>query len=440
MQSVWHNDVKKPPFNTLSGNYQTDVLIIGGGMAGILCVHKLKESGIDCVIAEQRTICGGVTGNTTAKITAQHGTVYHTMIKRFGTDTARQYYRAQEAALAEYARLCQSIDCDFTRCESVVYTRNDRALVRREATALRSIGCDARFETDTPLPFAIAGAVRIPRQAQFHPLKFAYSLAQELKIFENTRVLEILPDGALTPHGRIQARRVIVATHFPFVNKYGGYFLKQYQHRSYVLALKNAQAVDGMYVDTAGNGLSFRNYKDLLLLGGGGHRTGKQGSGWEPLRRFAKEHYPQATEVGYWATQDCKTLDDIPYIGRYSKHTPSVYVATGFNKWGMTSSMVAATLLADLIQGKPNKMAGIFAPDRCMLRPQLAVNALETTVNLLTPTAPRCPHLGCALHYNPYEHSWDCACHGSRFAEDGTLLDNPATHDKTMPHNTFRQA
>ena len=196
-----------------------------------------------------------------------------------------------------------------------------------------------------------------------------------------------------------------------------------------MLALKNAEALNGMYLDGQENGLSFRNHGDLLLLGGGGHRTGKQGGGWNTLESFARRYYPQAEEVCRWATQDCMTLDGIPYIGRYSKRTPDLFVATGFNKWGMSNAMVAAMILADLVTGKENPYADLYRPDRPLLHRQLFVNAAEATVNLLTPTKPRCPHLGCALKWNRQENSWDCPCHGSRFSGDGRLLDNPATAD-----------
>ena len=184
-----------------------------------------------------------------------------------------------------------------------------------------------------------------------------------------------------------------------------------------------------MYLDEAENGLSFRHQGDSLILGGGGHRTGKQGGNWAELETFARQHYPQARITHRWATQDCMTLDGIPYIGPYSSRTENLYVATGFNKWGMTGSMAAAQILTDLIQGKENPYAPVFSPSRSILRPQLAVNALESTKNLLTFSAKRCPHLGCALKWNPQERSWDCPCHGSRFTEDGRLIDNPATGD-----------
>ncbi|MBR2482193.1 MAG: FAD-dependent oxidoreductase, partial [Oscillospiraceae bacterium] len=143
-------------------------------------------------------------------------------------------------------------------------------------------------------------------------------------------------------------------------------------------------------------------------------------------------HYSDAKEVCRWAAQDCMTLDGVPYIGQYSSRTDGLYVATGFNKWGMSSSMVAAELLRDLLTGKENACADLFSPSRTMLRPQLALNTLESVRGFLRLTAPRCPHLGCALKYNREEHSWDCPCHGSRFGEDGTLLDGPATDDKQL--------
>ena len=185
-----------------------------------------------------------------------------------------------------------------------------------------------------------------------------------------------------------------------------------------------------MYVDESDKGLSFRGYRDLLLLGGGGHRTGKKGGCWQELEEFSEQHYESAEIVGKWATQDCMTLDDIPYIGRYSKSTTDLFVATGFNKWGMTNSMVAADLLVDLVTERKSPYDTVFSPSRSALRPRLATNLLESLVGLLTPTVPRCPHLGCALKYHQVEHTWDCPCHGSRFTEKGELIDNPATDDR----------
>ena len=266
-----------------------------------------------------------------------------------------------------------------------------------------------------------------------NPMKLAAQLAKGLRIYENTKALSFAGNQVQTASGTITAQKIIVATHFPMLNKHGAYFLKLYQQRSYVIALENAKQPEGMYLDCADNGLSLRSAGRYLLLGGGGHRTGKQGLNWRLLEVAAEKYYPDAKIVARWATQDCMSLDGMPYIGRYSSATPYLYVATGFQKWGMSTSMVAASILSDLIQAQENPYAALFSPQRSMMHKQLFVNGLETTANLLLPTKPRCPHLGCALHWNEVEHSWDCSCHGSRFDEKGRVLNNPATDDLKHP-------
>ena len=435
MKSIWNDDIEKVSFEPLRGDVKTDVLIIGGGMCGILCAYMLKNAGVDCVVAEADRICGGISNDTTAKLTFGHGFIYDKIINKYGVEKAYLYYKSQKEALEKLREISLNAECDFENCSSFVYSLNNRKIAEKETEALNRIGCKAEFTEKTELPFSVSGAVKIENQAKFHPLKFAYSIAKDLTVYENTKILELRPDGAVTNNGKISAKKTIVATHFPFINKHGGYFLKMYQHRSYVIGLKNAPVIKDMYVDEDKNGLSFRSYKGLLLLGGGGHRTGNKGGCWQEIERFAKKYYPDAQEVCRWATQDCMTLDSIPYIGQYSKRTPDFYVATGFNKWGMTSSMVSAMVLADLVCGKSNEYAELYFPSRSMIHFQLAVNMFESAKNLLTPTAPRCPHLGCALKYNKYEHSWDCPCHGSRFEENGKLINNPATDD--MHNNNF---
>ena len=431
MESIWNSDVKKPKFGALKGDIKTDVLIIGGGICGVLCAYMLKNAGVDCVVAEADKICAGITNGTTAKITVQHGLIYDKIISKYGIEKAWLYYKSQADALKKLKDIASQICDDFKICDSLVYSLSDRAVIEKEVEALAKIGCKAEFCKKTELPFDVAGAVKIENQGIFHPLKFAYHIAKNLKIYENTKIIELKPHEAVTDRGRIFANKIIVATHFPFINKHGGYFLKMYQRRSYVLALKNAVNIKGMYVDEAKDGLSFRTHNDLLLLGGGGHRTGGKGGNWAELEKVAEKYYPEAKEVGRWATQDCMTLDSIPYIGQYSKATPDLYAATGFNKWGMTSSMVSAIVLADMVCGRKSEYMDVYSPSRTVLHPQLAVNIFESVKGLITPTVPRCPHMGCALKYNRHEHSWDCPCHGSRFEENGKLINNPATDDKS---------
>lgn len=431
MESIWTKTTSKnEKHKELNSNIKTDVLIIGGGMCGILCAYMLQRAGVDYALVEANRICQGVTSGTTAKITLQHGLVYDKLINTYGFDKAKMYLEANQRAMEKYEELCQEIDCNFEKKDSYVYSTTNREKIEREIEALNRLGVKADFLDTLPIPLEIAGAVKVKDQAQFNPLKFANEISRDLNIYENTRVTELMPNKAITERGEISCKKIIVASHFPILNKHGGYFLKMYQHRSYGIALKNAQNVNGMYVDENEKGLSFRNYEDMLLLIGAGHRTGKKTRGWRELEEFAKEKYPNSQVVSRWATQDCMSLDSVPYIGRYSNKTEDLYVATGFNKWGMTSSMVSSMILCDLIQGKKNQHSPVFYPSRSIIHPQLCVNALESILGLITPTVPRCPHLGCALKYNKQEHSWDCSCHGSRFDENGKVLNNPANCDK----------
>lgn len=432
MQSIWQSNVKMPDFPSLNKDVKTDVLIIGGGIAGILTAYFLKENGIDCVVCEKERICGNTTQNTTAKITYQHGLIYSKIAKEFSLDTAKLYLQANKAAFDKYADLCADIDCDYEIKDNYVYSRDNRQALEEELSILKNIYYDAEFCENIPLPFQTQGAIKFKNQAQFNPLKFLSGIAKKLNIYENTFIRETGKNTAITDKAKIEAENIIVATRFPIINKHGFYYLKLYQHRSYMLALENAQNVNGMYVDESKTGMTFRNYKNYLILGGGGHRTGKDGGNWKELEAFASIHYPSADIKYMWAAQDCISLDGMPYIGRYSAKTNNLFVASGFNKWGMTGSMLSAMILSDMIAGKENEYAEIFNPSRSILRPQLALNGFEAVKNLLTVSKKRCPHLGCALKWNAAEHSYDCPCHGSRFSQSGKVLNNPANGDLKM--------
>lgn len=433
MDSIWSEDVQMPSFPQLEGNLQTDVLIIGGGLTGLLCAWKLTQAGVDFVVIEQNRIMSGVSGRTTAKLTAQHGLIYDKLIQKYGEEKARMYWQVNRNAVQALRELALSFDCDFQEQNSYLYATGNTKKIEAEMEACRKLGIPAQWENTLQLPFPVTGGLKLPDQGQFHPLKLAAQLAKGLRIYENTKALAFEGKRVQTTNGTITAQKIIVATHFPMLNKHGAYYLKLYQQRSYVIALENANHPKGMYLDCAENGLSLRSAGRYLLLGGGGHRTGKQGLNWRLLEVAAEKYYPDAKIVARWATQDCMSLDGMPYIGRYSSATPYLYVATGFQKWGMSTSMVAASILSDLIQAQENPYAALFSPQRSMMHKQLFVNGLETTANLLLPTKPRCPHLGCALHWNEVEHSWDCSCHGSRFDEKGRVLNNPATDDLKHP-------
>lgn len=429
MKSLWKATCNMPEFPALDSDKSTDVLIIGGGITGILTAYMLQEKGVDYILVEKDRLCSNTTENTTAKITVQHGLIYSKLIKNFGTEKTAAYLKANQTAFDKYEELFKTIKCDNEVKNNYVYSLNDRQKLENEIKALEKIGYYTNICENTELPFATVGAVKFKNQMQFHPLKFLSQICEGLNIYENTFVDDVKDNTAKTPRGNIHAKAIVFATHFPFKDNYGSFPLKLYQHRSYVIALEHGADVNGMYVDGNRKGMSFRNYKNLLLVGGGGHRTGKQGGDWNELRRFSSNYFPNTKEVYHWAAQDCMSLDDCYYIGRYSKSKTNWYAATGFNKWGMTGAMLSAMMLSDMVCGEQNEFESIFTPSRSILKPQLFINGIETVTNLLSITPKRCSHLGCALKWNVAEHNWDCACHGSRFNEKGEVLNNPANKE-----------
>lgn len=470
MESIWSKTSDRVKRPLLDSDIQADVAVIGGGMAGILTAYQLEQSGMHAVVLEADRIGGGQTKNTTAKITSQHGMFCHTFVEKKGEETAEKYVQANQSAVEEYKRIVreEKIDCDLTEADAYVYSMDGEKL-RQETEAAQKLGICASFETQIEIPVSCAGAVRFPDQAQFHPLKFIEALSEYLTVYEDTPVTDV--DGNLirTSCGSVRAEKIVFATHFPFINFPGIYFARMHQERSYVLALENAGTLNGMYIGDGKDTLSFRQYDKYILLGGQGHRTGenRKGGCYDRLGVSAERLYPGSNVAARWSAQDCMTSDGIPFIGQYAADRPDWYVATGFQKWGMSSSMVSAMLLRDMICGKENPYAEVFAPSRFSTEelPKIikdsgkAVKGLtkrffhlpDETVSTLerghgavvdTPQGKAgvykteddrifqvdivCPHMGCELTWNPDELSWDCPCHGSRFDYEGNLLDVPA--------------
>ncbi|EGS5729069.1 FAD-dependent oxidoreductase [Clostridium perfringens] len=475
MKSVWSESCKFRKREALNKDIKTDVLVIGAGIAGVLTAYMLKQKGRDVVLIDAAEIASGNTKNTTAKITSQHDLIYSKLIAEFGEEKARQYAKANELAIKKYKEIIEDkrIECDFEEKPAYVYSLNEVDVLKEEVEAAKNLGIDAEFVQEANLPFKINGAVKFNNQAQFNPLKFLKGISNELVIYENTRALEIKENLVVTSGGNITTNNIVVATHYPIMNAPGYYFMKMHQERSYVLALENTSEIDGMYIDLNKEGYSFRTYNNLLLLGGISHRTGEneEGGSYDELRKVAKRLYPKAKEKYYWSAQDCMTIDGIPYIGRYSSETPNIYVATGFNKWGMTSSMVSAMIISDMILEKENDFSEIFSPRRFDLSlsiNNIANDLIETAKNFIAQkvyipsseiehiknghggiieyngekvgvyknkegkeffVSTKCTHLGCQLSWNSDELTWDCPCHGSRFDYKGRLIGSPATKD-----------
>ncbi len=390
MKSVWSESCKFRKRDALNKDIKTDVLVIGAGIAGVLTAYMLKQKGREVVVIDAAEIASGNTKNTTAKITSQHDLIYSKLIAEFGEEKARQYAKANELAIKKYKEIIEDkrIECDFEEKPAYVYSLNEIDVLKEEVEAAKNLGIDAEFVDEANLPFKINGAVKFNNQAQFNPLKFLKGISNELIIYENTRALEIKENLVVTSGGNITANNIVVATHYPIMNAPGYYFMKMHQERSYVLALENTSEIDGMYIDINKEGYSFRTYNNLLLLGGISHRTGEneEGGSYDKLRKVAKELYTKAKEKYYWSAQDCMTIDGIPYIGRYSSETPNIYVATGFNKWGMTSSMVSAMIISDMILEKENDFSEIFSPRRFDLSlsiNNIANDLIETAKNFI---------------------------------------------------------
>lgn len=422
--------------DTLGGHY--DVIVVGAGMAGLLIAYYLKEQGKKVLVLEAKTIASGQTERTTAKITSQHDVKYSKLIKTVGIEKARMYAQANEAAIREYERLIQNkgIECKFKRVPAYLYTTQDDKQLKEEVEAALLLGIDAFLTKNTELPFAVAEAACFRNQAQFSPLEFVQYISAELEIREHTKVTAIKGKKVITEDTVMTADDIVVATHYPIRNVPGFYFLRQHQERSYVLALSGCEEIEGMYYGIDTNGLSFRQAGEFLLLGGSSRRTGENicGGAYDFLLQEAKEYYPNCKEELRWAAQDCMPHDGIPFIGRYSMFTPHLYVATGFQKWGMTTSMIAAMILRDELCGGKNPYEKLFRPQRLNVRAgigNLLVDIGVSTKGLVKGVfyRPRCSHMGCELQWNPEEKSWDCPCHGSRFDEEGKLLDNPSKRD-----------
>jgi glycine/D-amino acid oxidase-like deaminating enzyme/nitrite reductase/ring-hydroxylating ferredoxin subunit len=468
------------------------VAILGGGIAGLTTALLLKEAGLTVAVLEARRILEGVTGNTTAKVTSLHEALYHRLIQIMGKRNARLYGEANQEALEWIARRVETmkIDCDFERAAAYTYAACacEARTIELEYKAAKSLGLPASLTDRTELPFPVPAAVSFASQAHFHPRKYLLPIAKAIAgdgsmIFEETTALGIedgSPCTVKTSKGVIHAKHVVVATHQPFLLK-GLFFARMHQKRSHVLGilLKSGTVPKGMYI---GLGQTFHSLrpqpykgKTMLLLGGEGHRTGEKTDTAKRLRHledFARKWFDVATIEYHWATQDNVTPDRVPYVGRLSRFSQNIFVATGFGGWGMTNATVAAMILCDLIGKKKNPWAALYSPSRLdvrasaagLLKDNATVGA-EFTAGHLSPTpafdpqrigkgegqvmhhglkkvavsrdddgtlrvlSATCTHLGCTVRWNNGEKSWDCPCHGSRFACDGKVLNGPAVYD-----------
>lgn len=467
MKTCWQQPVSTK--SKFKGNIKVEVAIIGAGMAGCLCAELLQKAGKKVIVLEAKQIASGQSGRSSAKLTAQHHLIYHDLIHHYSLNQAKFYYQAQQNAIEQIHQLIEQyhIDCDFQYCTSYLYTQIDDHHLANEAAAYQQIGIDYLFDPSDELPFPHM-ALGMKHQAHFDPVAFLQGLASHLPIFENSQVLKVDGNTLYLKDGKVTADQIIFTTHYPFLDSLGFYFTKMYQQKSYILALKTKEPLLHQYLSIDDNTSLRSAYQKYLLIGGSGHRCGENPSGGQYLHLHEIAKHFNGEIVTQWSAQDDMTLDGLPYVGRYSRLNPSYYVACGFNKWGMSNSMVAAELITSLILKQEHPLSKLFSPQRINLsntffnRLALAKRSLSHYLKRFMSTDSFqqlpcdqatvleinqkkigvyrdcqgdyhfidaiCPHLGCLLSFNPEEKSWDCPCHGSSFDIDGNLISNPANH------------
>ncbi len=489
-KSYWIASTSETSYPSLTDDINVDIAIIGGGMVGITSAYLLTQKGFKVAVIEADRIIQGTTGHTTAKITSQHSLIYGRIQKQMGQDKAKQYAQANETAVREVTRIIKElkIDCDFSNQNAYVYTQQEEyiAKIKNEVKTASNLGIKAAFLSEIPLPIKIKGAMCFENQAQFHPRKYLLALAQEVigsggYIFENTRAMDIIQDKpctVITDLGKkIVASKIIIASHYPFYEAHGLYFSRIYPERSYILATKISEKFpSGMYItaETPTRSLraQYNGDEELVLVGGEHHKTG-QGEDminhYQKLRDFAEQVFTVEDIPYRWSTQDYTTMDEVPYIGNLTSDTPDLLVATGFYKWGMTNSTVAAMIFRDILMHGKSPWEDVYNPSRVTpsaSAKNFVVENLDVAKHLITgkilPVPDQielqpgegqiisidgerlgayrdihgklhlvdttCTHMGCELQWNSAEKSWDCPCHGSRFTFEGEIITGPALH------------
>lgn len=458
MNSYWNENTETKEFPKLNKNIEADVCIIGGGITGVSTAYYLANRGLKVVVLEKDKICSSTTGGSTGKITSQHGLIYKYLKDLNGKEFAQKYYKANEEAKENIIKLInkEKIECDLERKNAYVYTEVEKNIqaIKAEIEHTKKLGINSEFVSKIELPLDIYGAIKFENQAQFDPVKYTYGLANcviknDGQIYENSKAIETVEaDGKyniLTKEGKVRAKYLVITTRYPIIKFPGYYFLKMYQSTSYAILVDTHTDInyDGFYINSETPVFSFRTVKsddrNLLLAVGYDYKTGTEiiGNPFEYLKAKVKNMYPEAEVLKSWTAEDCISLDKIPYIGDFSDIMDNCYVATGFNKWGITGSNIAAKIITDKVLGNDNEYEDIFESSRLGI-----IKNKEEMMNMIKeagdgiilerikgkPT-PTCTHLGCKLSWNPLEEIWECSCHGSKFTKRGFVIDGPAVKD-----------
>jgi glycine/D-amino acid oxidase-like deaminating enzyme len=441
LRSLWFEGRDREPRPALDRDIGVDVAVVGAGIVGVTTAFLLEREGLNVAVLEARHVCAGATGYTTAKLSSLHGLTYAKLANSLGREHARTYGEANQAGIARVFKIADElgIDCDLRRKPNYTYAEDLSGVdeVRQEAELARELGLPASYTGELDLPFPVAGAVSFEDQAEFHPVRYVDAIAAGLRgpVHEHTMVTGIGSGRVNTARGpRVRADHVVVASHLSFLDR-GLYFARCHPERSYVVAGRMKEPPAGMYLSTESPAHSIRAHGDWLLVGGESHKTGQADAAerFERLSRWAGERFGLEPELR-WATQDQMPADGVPYVGRHDPLSSNVWVATGFKKWGLAMGSAAAELLTAQITGRDHAWATLFDPQRVRARaggPTFAKENANVAYHFLADRvlkrgSPRCTHLGCLLDWNAAEETWDCPCHGSRFAATGQVIEGPA--------------
>ena len=478
-ECCWTACAPETAYPTLRSSSASDVVVVGAGIVGLTTAYVLATAGVAVTVVEARKIGRQVTGRSTAKITSQHALIYRYLIRRSGIETARLYADANATAarnICEWARI-ESIACDLEKKDAYAYTSRParRGAIDSEAEAARSLGLEAESLDSAPLPFTTVGALRFPDQAQFNPARYLIGLAAAVKahggrIYENTRVTGVNPGKrwhVAAGRHHLAADQVVLATNLPVAGPV--HFDEMTQPRSHVVMAFRASAegtLDGMFIDIDRPTHSLRMGRDadgpLLIVLGAKFRTGQEGDvarRFRQLESWVRGNVPAGAVAWRWVNEDYDTSDRIPYAGAIGRKAPGLYVATGFNAWGISNGTAAGMTISDQIRGQANPWTQLYDPARkapkhfnrggdteslvrrieqippgaggVVKRGKEKIAVWRSPGGKLQALSASCTHMGCTVTWNNADLTWDCPCHGSIFSHDGAVIHGPAT--KALP-------